>query len=246
MEKYWITAAGSNWYPLDYVNPNNPEDSMILSDPGGTFEYGLNAWKTYTIRRTHNRISIDVDGVRKWDAFHPLFHGGYLVFAAVQADATIDIDYLTITAIPDRDHDGLLDYHETDTRNYLSPTETGTDPDNPDTDGDGLLDGEEVATHGTNPNLADTDGDQFDDKFELSTGFDPTLDTSTPDTYSWIRTAVEFEFATVEGDSYRVEASTDLDGWNVIETDIAGNGGMIRRFYSTKGQPRMAFRARKN
>jgi hypothetical protein len=42
-----------------------------------------------------------------------------------------------------------------------------TDPFNPDTDGDGLLDGYEVHTSGTNPNLFDTDGDSMGDGDEL-------------------------------------------------------------------------------
>ena len=51
----------------------------------------------------------------------------------------------------DRDGDGLADFEE---------DELGTDPDNPDTDGDGLLDGTEVnGENPTDPLNADTDGD---------------------------------------------------------------------------------------
>lgn len=45
---------------------------------------------------------------------------------------------------PDKDSDGLADIVETNTRKYVSRTNTGTDPNNPDTDGDGLADGYEV------------------------------------------------------------------------------------------------------
>jgi hypothetical protein len=44
----------------------------------------------------------------------------------------------------DADGDGLANCVETGTGVYAGPTDTGTDPRNPDTDGDGLLDGEEV------------------------------------------------------------------------------------------------------
>ncbi|MDP2959228.1 MAG: thrombospondin type 3 repeat-containing protein [Longimicrobiales bacterium] len=54
----------------------------------------------------------------------------------------------------DRDGDGLADVTEQNV--------TQTDPDNPDTDGDGLNDGDEVAG-GTNPNNPDTDGDGVPD-----------------------------------------------------------------------------------
>jgi len=45
---------------------------------------------------------------------------------------------------PDLDGDGLPDVVETDTGTYNGPTDTGTHPHNPDTDGDGLKDGDEV------------------------------------------------------------------------------------------------------
>ncbi len=89
----------------------------------------------------------------------------------------------------DTDGDGLLDIHE-----FLL---TGTDFDNPDTDGDGTSDGDEdfdgdgltnaeelpaladilsgdqALLNATNPSLADTDGDGIDDFQELQLGTDP-------------------------------------------------------------------------
>ena len=57
----------------------------------------------------------------------------------------------------------------------------GTDPNNPDSDGDGLSDGAEVAGAGsrpaTNPTSADTDGDGLNDLVETNipgVGTDPT------------------------------------------------------------------------
>jgi hypothetical protein len=49
----------------------------------------------------------------------------------------------------------------------------GTDPNDADSDGDGLLDGAEVSTHATNPAVADTDLDGFDDGAEVAAGTDP-------------------------------------------------------------------------
>jgi len=48
-----------------------------------------------------------------------------------------------------------------------------TDPSNPDTDGDGLLDGEEVSV-GSNPLAVDTDNDGLNDGYEVKLGIDPT------------------------------------------------------------------------
>ena len=61
----------------------------------------------------------------------------------------------------DRDEDGLSD---------LLEEQEGTDPENPDTDGDKLLDGEEYhAVYGykTNTQSVDTDGDTVSDYDEI-------------------------------------------------------------------------------
>ena len=62
-----------------------------------------------------------------------------------------DGDALGNACDPDDDNDGLLDVVETNTGVFVSPTDTGTNPLNPDTDGDGVSDGDEV-TAGTDPN----------------------------------------------------------------------------------------------
>ncbi len=58
----------------------------------------------------------------------------------------------------DSDGDGLTDRHE---------LEIGTDPNNPDTDSDGLSDGEEVLRRNTDPLNADSDGDLLSDGAEV-------------------------------------------------------------------------------
>ena len=64
----------------------------------------------------------------------------------------------------DRDQDGLTDERE---------EELGTDPDNPDTDNDGLTDGEEVETYLTDPLNPDYDNDGLLDGDEVERGTDP-------------------------------------------------------------------------
>ncbi len=58
----------------------------------------------------------------------------------------------------DDDKDGLTNAEE---------EKLGTDPNNPDTDGDGLIDGEEVKVYHTNPLNPDTDGDGLKDGDEV-------------------------------------------------------------------------------
>ncbi len=83
-------------------------------------------------------------------------------------------DVLPILGTGDSDGDGLDDSVETNTGTYVSPTNTGTDPLDPDSDGDFLTDGNEVNNTLTNPNLADTDGGGTNDATELSLGTNPT------------------------------------------------------------------------
>ncbi|MFC1639109.1 TMEM43 family protein [Patescibacteria group bacterium] len=72
------------------------------------------------------------------------------------------------------DEDGALPV-DTDGDGLLDEDEVrlGTDPTSADTDGDGLDDGLEVEVHETNPLVADTDGDTYDDLSEVERGFDP-------------------------------------------------------------------------
>ena len=73
----------------------------------------------------------------------------------------------------------------------------GLDPLSPDTDGDGLLDGEEIAL-GTDPQNDDSDGDGILDGTEVGLGLDP----STPDpTTTIVGRVTDEEGASVEGAS---------------------------------------------
>lgn len=79
---------------------------------------------------------------------------------------------VTVEALPvDIDGDGLTNVTE---------ALRGTDPNNSDTDGDGLHDGEEVNTYRTDPLNPDTDEDGINDKAELTLRTDPTNKFSFP------------------------------------------------------------------
>ena len=180
-------------------------------------------------------------------------------------DAALDLDadgmknldeYKVGTAAnnPDSDADGLKDGVETNTGNYVGASDTGTSPLSADSDGDGLKDGAETQTGtyvdanatGTHPLKADTDADGFDDGFEVRGDFDPTKATSSPESETTLRTAVEFRFNAARGASYRIEGSVDLNQWTTVEATINGNGNTVTRFYSMEGQAYRFFRARRN
>jgi hypothetical protein len=77
---------------------------------------------------------------------------------------------------PDPDDDQLLSADEAN---------LGTDPSNPDSDGDGLKDGHEVYFHRTDPLQADSDGDGGDDGWEFVRGLDPNSASSHGYTGGW-------------------------------------------------------------
>lgn len=96
----------------------------------------------------------------------------------------------------DRDGDGLSDRRE---------GEIGTDPEKPDTDEDGLSDGEEVLRRNTNPLNPDTDQDGLTDGDEvLRYGIDPLLTDSDGDR---LNDGVE-----VRGETSPRDPDTDRDG----------------------------------
>ena len=76
----------------------------------------------------------------------------------------IENDKLLFGQQVDSDNDGLPDTQE---------AQLGTDPHNPDTDGDGLTDGDEVLIWKTDPLNSDTDGDGYPDGREVRNGYSP-------------------------------------------------------------------------
>ena len=142
----------------------------------------------------------------------------------------------TLTVLLDSDGDGLSDQEE---------GVLGTDPGLADNDGDGLDDRAEIQQYLTNPLLSDSDADGFNDGFEISTGFDPKTAGSSPESVSTIENAVCFRFNAGFGLSYQIEGSTDLKHWEILESPITGQGGVITRFYLTADLPHRFFRAKR-
>lgn len=80
-----------------------------------------------------------------------------------------------------------------------------------DSDGDGLMDYDEIERFGTDPYNPDSDGDGIDDKTEI---FSYTIrDTITDkDSSSWKNGLTQLTFADIDGDSLRAELDWDSDG----------------------------------
>jgi hypothetical protein len=133
---------------------------------------------------------------------------------------------------PDTDGDGLKDGVETNTRIWVSASNTGTDPLKADTDGDGLKDGVETNTGkfvsatntGTNPLIKDSDGDGYTDADEIALGTDPNDPKSVPSIpKDWV-TAVQVDKPLYW---WRFEGTKTADG--------VTNQGSIQGFNGTFG-----------
>jgi hypothetical protein len=98
----------------------------------------------------------------------------------------VELNLIVVTDEPpvdlDSDQDGLLDHVETNTGVYVDENNTGTDPENDDTDGDGVKDGDEVNIYHTNPVKKDTDGDGMPDGWEIQYRLDPLVSDASADT----------------------------------------------------------------
>ena len=82
----------------------------------------------------------------------------------------------TYPSLKDSDENGIMDGDEDYDEDGLSILEEcnhNTDPLNPDTDYDNLLDGEEINVYGTNPLVADEDLDGLVDGDEIKVGTNP-------------------------------------------------------------------------
>jgi ELWxxDGT repeat protein len=97
--------------------------------------------------------------------------GSRVYFDAVTNATGRELFAIPTAVVGDTDGDGLDDETE---------TTLGTDPEDADSDDDGLADGAEVLTHGTDPLDPDTDGDGASDGDEVIAGTDPLDPESVP------------------------------------------------------------------
>jgi Bacterial TSP3 repeat len=102
----------------------------------------------------------------------------------------------------------------------------GLDPTNPDSDGDGVADGDEPNLYGTDPGVWDTDGDSHSDGEELFTaGTDPLVwDNNTGDaSVGGVETAPSTE-SVVEESAAPDASSVDSDTDRLADADEAAFG----------------------
>lgn len=120
-------------------------------------------------------------------------------------------------ATPEPTVEATPDATDADIDGLTTPQEAnfGTDPNNPDTDDDGILDGDEVSVYRTDPLNSDTDADNFYDGGELIRGTDPNNPDSDGD-------------GLLDGDEEYIHNTSptnpDSDGDGVNDLDEVRNG----------------------
>lgn len=214
------------------TNPNSPDsDSDGLDDYDELFTYTTNPnlldtdfdlLSDYDELFTYNTDPLqadpDADGLTDYDEVityntdpydddsdDDYFKDGYEVANGWDPNDPLDPD-----ATLDLDSDGLTNLEE----GLL-----GTDPFNPDSDGDGLLDGEEVNTYGTLPTNPDTDGDGISDGDEITVyNTNPTLSDSDDDQLSDYDELFVHNTDPNQSDSDN-DGLTDGDEVNIYTTD---------------------------
>ncbi|MFO7976736.1 MAG: hypothetical protein R6V12_19150, partial [Candidatus Hydrogenedentota bacterium] len=157
-------------------------------DAGSTLDFSVTPdqpWVTCTPASgsstgSSDRVNIAVTVSR--DTLSPGTENATLTVAADELDpVTISLEVIVAAPGDDSDGDGL----DNETEAYL-----GTDWGNPDTDGDGLSDGDEVLVYNTLPLHWDTDGDGESDGDEVVSGTDPLTAQNAPDLYNETQHAI--------------------------------------------------------
>lgn len=154
--------------------------------------------------------------------------------AVIDADSEDSLQSIfDVNLNEDLDGDGLTNAQE---------VTHGTLPENPDSDGDDLLDGAEVNTHRTDPTKPDTDGDGIDDYREVTSphSFDPTKSDSDGDLVSdraeW--SIIHASFSDGYSSQDDVTAGGDYDGDGM--TNAAEEAALTDPFDYFNGQrPRL-------
>ncbi len=114
----------------------------------------------------------------------------------------------------DTDVDMLPDHYE---------IKYGLDPNEADTDGDGITDGYELIVLGTEPDLADSDFDGISDGLELSLGLDPTVaDNPDPDA---VLVAPDDMLLDTDGDGI-TDWGEEMAGTDADNPDTDGDGAL--------------------
>ncbi|MHA1730414.1 MAG: hypothetical protein ACTSU5_00635 [Promethearchaeota archaeon] len=185
-------ALEVNFYKTNPLNPDTDGDR--LNDKEEFDQYGTDPLVADT-----DKDGVDDGWEVLWYETNPRYASSSP--ADSDGDGIFDKDETMLGSNPnvdegaDVDDDGLLSFQEIILYKGLDPNNPDTDGDgvldgtevqlglfylDPDTDGDKLTDGEELYTYGTDPKDTDTDNDGYNDYLEVKYGSDPLDPNSIP------------------------------------------------------------------
>ena len=103
---------------------------------------------------------------------------------------------------------------------------------------------DEIELTGTLGIDPDPDGDGYFSTVEIALGYDPNDPASNPEGNPDIELALEFSFYASAKKNYRIESTTDQLTWDLVEDNLVGTGGEIRRcYFQHPGNPVRRYRA---
>jgi hypothetical protein len=135
-------------------------------DSDAIYEYTLapgTSWENHTNDTFIANFPEGNTRIKSWNSGSPRIESNEVTITIIDPNAEYEF------GDPDSDH-------LTNKEEYLN----NTDPQDPDTDGDGLNDGKEIKNYHTDPLNADTDGDDYPDGEEISEDTDPLNDDEFP------------------------------------------------------------------
>ncbi len=193
---YFYTGIGAMYYETEKVSPSG----QVQKASGRSGFIPVGAGVQFM---TDDRIAIEVSAGHTFS-----FVDGITSYSALEKgnywNAMLGVSIVGEDEDQDPDKDGLLTKEE---------KRIGTDPLDPDTDDDGLTDGEEVRKYKTDPLNPDTDGDELKDGQEVKDIYSslgmPLFASATLD----FRLTEEMTLALVQSGGYRTDPlNPDTDG----------------------------------
>lgn len=169
---YWLNISSTTTRNnlLSVLNSaSQATDAIILL---GNLTPVRRSYQKGWVNSVNSRIAGDIkinffslgEGIISSDLLHPN-GAGYQRMAAERVIPALQT-WGQLNRPPDTDGDGMYDFAE---------IKIGSDPNDSDTDDDGLLDGDEVFNYNSSPLLEDTDDDGFSDPYEVNVlGSDPS------------------------------------------------------------------------
>ncbi len=197
-------------YSYRYVDNKDEEDGeQIVNIDGGiswdemqdTDSDGLP--DVYEKENMLNPENPDTDGDGLLDGFEVMKASSNPLNKYTLENGVIDADL-------DPDGDGLT---------LLAEQLNDTDPLEGDTDGDGILDGDEVNKYKTNPIIFDTDSDEVCDGVEIEIGLDPL----NPQTYGYPDKDYKYTIKIDSSSDKLSRINTDNEDY-LMDVEIEGNG----------------------